>query len=590
VERRLAAILAADVAGYTALMGADEAGTLRRLTDLRREFLDPLIDEHHGRIVKLMGDGFLVEFASVVNAVTCAIAWQDGVAERAPAIAGDSWLQFRIGINLGDVIVEGDDIHGDGVNIAARLEGLAEPGGICLSGDAYRQAKGKVEVGFEDMGEKDLKNVADPVSVYHVVAEPSSVAVSSMTGRALPLPGKPSIAVLPFTNMSDDPEQDYFTDGITEDIITELSRFREFVVIARNSTFQFKDRPISAQDVGNQLGVRYVVEGSVRRSGNRIRVTAQLIDSETGAQAWAERYDRELEDIFAIQDEVTAAVVARLEDRVKGARVTSLEARPNPKMSAYDLVLQSRPYRTQTDQESSLKAAELLRQAIVVDPKCAQAYAGLAFVMAGDYEQGWVDDPEATLRDAMSAAERAVSLDGADGYSHASFAYVSHLSGDFDRAVHEARVALSLNPNHVNIIMTMGWISVVSGDPEAGIRYIERARQLNPSLPGFELWTLGEAYLEARRYQDAVDALMKVPNPPTDVFLEMAIAYAYLGECDKAQSNINEFLDRSKAEMPSFQYDDPRAWRALFEQTMPRRRKDDVEHFIEGARKAGLPV
>lgn len=404
------------------------------------------------------------------------------------------------------------------------------------------------------------------------------------------LPDKPSIAVLPFTNMSGSPEQDYFSDGLTEDIITELTRFREFAVMARNSTLQYKGQSPKAQDVSRDLGVRYVVEGSVRRSGEQLRVTAQLIDAESGAHVWAEKYDRELKDIFAIQDELTSAVVARLEDRVKGARTASLRDRPSDNATAYDLVLQSRPYRTEITRESSQHAAKLLRQAIAVDPNCAQAYAGLAFVMAGDYEMGWADDPEATLGAAVEAAKQAVALDGADGYSHASLAYVNHLTGNFDRALGEARQALDLNPHHVNIIMTMAWISIVCGDPEGGIECIERAKQLNPNLPGFELWTLGEAYLAARRYQEAVEALRKVPNPPTDVYLELAICFAYLGNTDEAKSNLDLYIDLAKTELSDFPGEDANAWRALFKRTLPRRRQEDVDHMIEGARRAGLPI
>jgi len=282
LERKLAAILAADVAGYTALMGADEAGTLRRLTDLRRNFLEPLVEKHHGRVVKLMGDGLLVEFASVVNAVACALAWQDGVAEREAAADEDKRLRFRIGINLGDVIVEGDDIYGDGVNIAARLEAVAEPGGICLSDDAYRQARGKTQANFEDLGEQNFKNVAEPVRIYRITSEIARLVVSATASKPLALPDKPSNVVLPFTNMSGDPTQEYFSDGITEDIITELSRFRSLFVIARNSSFHYKGRSPKVQDVGRELGVRYIAEGSVRRVSNRIRITAQLVEAATG--------------------------------------------------------------------------------------------------------------------------------------------------------------------------------------------------------------------------------------------------------------------------------------------------------------------
>jgi TolB-like protein len=308
LERRLAAILAADVVGYTRLMGLDEAGTLRRLTDLREKVLAPLIAEHRGRIVKLMGDGLLVEFTSAVDCVVCAMAWQEQVTNAEAVGDVDKRLQFRIGINLGDVIVEGDDIHGDGVNIAARLEGLAEPGEICFSGDAYRQVRGKIEADFEDLGERELKNVAEPVRVYRVRALRSDGASTGRGAEPLPLPDKPSIAVLPFANMSGDAEQEYFSDGITEDIITELSRFDDLFVIARNSTFSYKGKSVRVQEIARDLGVAYVVEGSVRKAGARVRITAQLIEAASGNHIWAERYDGELENIFDLQDEITRSI------------------------------------------------------------------------------------------------------------------------------------------------------------------------------------------------------------------------------------------------------------------------------------------
>jgi adenylate cyclase len=401
---------------------------------------------------------------------------------------------------------------------------------------------------------------------------------------------KPTIAVLPLINMSDDAAQEYFADGITEDIITELSRFREFTVIGRNSTFHYKGRSPATNELAHELGARYIVQGSIRRSGDRFRLTAQLIESTDGAQIWAERYDRDLGDIFAIQDELTASIVARVDDRVKDMGAAVIRSRVRPAQSAYDLVLQSRPYRTQFTSESSTQAAKLLKQAIAIDPNCAQAYAALAFVRAGEYEEEWAPDPEATLVEARSMAEQAVRLGRTDGYAHASLAYVDSLCGDYDQALHEARVALNLNPNHVNIIMTMGWISVVSGDPESGIQHIERARKLNPNMPGFELWTLGEAYMEARRYREAIDSLLKLSDPPTQAFLLLAVSYAYLGQSEEAQGNIHEYLNRSKKEIREFPGEDPLAWRAYFHRVHKRRRREDVEHFIAGACIAGLPA
>lgn len=589
MERRLTAILAADVVGYTRLMGEDEVGTLQRLTALREGILEPLIANHRGRVVKLMGDGLLVEFASLVDAVSCAVKWQTAVEEHEVEQLEDDRFSFRIGVNLGDVLIEGGDIHGDGVNIAARLESLAEPGGICLSGDAYRQVRGKVAADFEDLGEREVKNLAEPLRVYRIAIKGLSPAPSPAVTRPPPLPDKPSIAVLPFTNMSGDPDQEYFSDGITEDIITELSRFNEFAVIARNSTFHYKGQSPKIEDVGRELGVKYVVEGSVRRAADRVRVTAQLIDTETSSHIWADRYDRQLDDIFAIQDEITEAVVARVADKIKSAVTTLSRSRPKQSVTAYDLVLQSRPYRTSMTRSDSEQAAKLLTQAIALDPDYALAHASLAFVRAGEYEEGWATDSDAVLRDAMTSARQAVALDDSDGYAHASLAYVHYNSGNFDRAVHEARTALSLNPNHVNIIMTLGWISVVVGDPEAGIEHIQRARRLNPFMGGFDLWTLGLAYFDAKRYEEAIDVFSQV-DPPTSLYLTLAAACAYLGRDSDARNAMNIFLDRAKDELNPFPGNDPQAWRRYLERVIVRRRKEDIEHIIEGVRRAGLPV
>ena len=589
MERRLAAILAADVVGYSRLMEADEEATLTTLNTYR-QVIDGLIVNYRGRVFGSAGDSVIAEFASPVEAVRCAIDIQREIEKRNADLPDVRRMQFRVGVNLGDVMVDGDNLLGDGVNVAARLEGLAEPGGIHISGTVFDQVEGKLDFSFDDLGKHQVKNIAKRVRVYRVeVVEGKSGSVTAVEAP-LPLPDKPSIAVLPFTNMSGDPEQEYFSDGITEDIITELSRFNEFAVIARNSTFHYKGQSPKIEDVGRELGVKYVVEGSVRRAADRVRVTAQLIDTETQSHIWADRYDRQLVDIFAIQDEITEAVVARVADNIKSAVTMLSRSRPKQSVTAYDLVLQSRPYRTSIKRSDSEQAAKLLLQAIAVDPDYALALAGLAFVRVGEYEMGWADNPDAALHDAMASARRAVALDDSDGYAHASLAYVHNISGSFDRAVHEARTALSLNPNHVNIIMTAGWISIVAGDPEAGIEHIQRARRLNPYMGGFELWTLGSAFLGAKRYEEAIDAFSLVTDPPVSLYMELAAAYAYLGRDSDARSNMRIFLDGAKDELNPFPEDDPEAWRRYFERTHARRRKEDFEHMIEGARRAGLPV
>jgi TolB-like protein len=585
-QRRLAAVLAADVVGYSRLMEQDEVATLAALKARRKEVLEPLVAQWQGRIFKLTGDGVLVEFASAVNAVESAISLQESMAKANSDLPPHRQIVLRIGVNLGDVMVEGDDLYGEGVNIAARLEALAEPGAILISGTVYDYVKNKIKIGFDDRGAQILKNMVESVRVYRVTKTPVVSAVDAPG----PIRHKPSIAVLPFTNMSGDSDQEYFSDGITEDIITELSRFHEFTVIARNSSFRYKKLSPKIEDVGRELGVKYVVEGSVRKIGSRVRVTAQLIDSTTAAHIWAERFDRGLDDIFAIQDEVTEAVVARIAEGIKGARVVHARSRPSHSATAYDLVLQARPYRIANTAAASKIAAKLLKQATELDPNFSLAHASLAFVLANEVEEGWAGNPDAVLAEALASAKRAVALDDSDGYAHASLAFVLLKFDDFDQAERETGAALSLNPNHVNIIMTSGWVSVVNGDPERAIEMIKRARRLNPLMGGWELWTLGQAYLDARRYQDALDSFAKVTDPPTGMFLEMAICHAYLGHEDDARGNLRKYLKRAQDEVSSFPADDPAAWRAFLLRYHRRRRREVSDHFIDGARKAGLIV
>ena len=587
VQRRLAAILVGDVAGYSRLLGEDETGTLAALKERRKQIVEPLVREKGGRIVKFMGDGVLVEFASAVNAVSCAIDLQQGMAKANQKLPQSRQIVLRIGVNLGEVVGEGSDIFGDGVNIAARLESHALPGEICISGKVYDEVRGKLDFSAEDLGELALKNIVRPVRAFRITL--ASIAVTTMQSSS-PTDSKPSIAVLPFTNMSGEPDQEYFSDGITEDIITELSRFHEFTVIARNSSFSYKGLSPKIVDVGRELGVKYVVEGSVRKIGNRIRVTVQLIDATSAAHIWAERYDRSLDEIFAIQDEVTAAVVARIVDGIKGARTLHARSRPVHSATAYDLVLQARPYRTTHSAKASEIAARLLRQAIELDPGFGLAHASLAFVRAGQFEDGWSDHPTEALAEAMAEARQAVALDFSDGYAHASLAYVLLKYGEYEKAQHAIDVALNLNPNHVNIIMTGGWTSIVNCNPERAIEMIKRARSLNPLMGSWELWTLGQAYLDAKRYQDALDSFAKVIDPPAAMFLEMAICHAYLDAMDTAQTCLNKYLELVKSELSAFPGEDPVAWRGFLLRYHTRRRQEVTDHFIEGARKAGLSV
>jgi adenylate cyclase len=516
MERRLTAILAADVFGYTRLMGADEAGTLRHLTELRKEILEPLIAEHHGRVVKLMGDGLLVEFASVVETVACAMAWQETISEREADGGEDTRLQFRIGINLGDVIVEGDDIHGDGINIAARLESLAEPGGIWLSGDAYRQAKGKIEAEFEDLGERELKNVAEPVRIYRVATDSSDTPAAPQTKEPLPLPDKPSIAVLPFENMSGDPEQEYFADGITEDIITALSKFRWFFVIARNSTFVYKGQAVDIKKVGRELGVRYVLEGSVRKAANRVRISAQLIEAETGNHVWAERYDRSLEDIFELQDEITSTIAAAVEPELAGSERERAMRKPTEHLGAWDLFQRGVTLIWRQDRTSINAGSELIRQAIELDPNFGLAYSHLAFGALYLLLFEWVDDRDKVLRQGIVDAGKGIAIDQRDFFAYHALGRLNTIAGDHAAAVRALETCVSINPNFSLGYHGLAEAHVFSGDPEKAIAYADTAIRLSPNDPNMSnsLYYKASAYVRLDDFDRAIGIFEKACEFP----------------------------------------------------------------------------
>ena len=406
--RRLAAILAADVAGYSRLMGADEEGTLARLKASRAALIDPTIAEHKGRIVKTTGDGLLVEFASVVDAMRCATEWQRGMAERNAEEATDVRITWRVGVNLGDVIIDDDDIHGDGVNIAARLEAMAEPGGICVSGTVRDHIGERLDLALDDMGEQTLKNIAQPIHVFRVLAEKKPMPEPA----ALPLPDKPSIAVLPFQNMSGDPEQEYFADGMVEEIITALSKIRWFFVIARNSTFTYKGHAVDVKQVGRELGVRYVLEGSVRKSGNRIRVTAQLVEAATGNHVWAERYDRDLADIFAVQDEITERVVAAIEPELYAAEYTRSQSKPPDSLDAWECVIRALSLIGQGTRDENTEAEALCRRAIALAPGYGRAHSLLAWVLLR--RTVWSGDLQTVVPEVSAETQTALALDDRD--------------------------------------------------------------------------------------------------------------------------------------------------------------------------------
>jgi len=478
LKRRLAAILAADVVGYTRLMGADEAGTLRRLTELREQVLEPLIAEHHGRVVKLMGDGLLLEFASVVDALTCALAWQTAVTERQTATDEDKRLQFRIGINLGDVIVEGDDIHGDGVNIAARLEGLAEPGGICISGKVYEEVRNKLPTAFEDLGEQEVKNIAEPVRVYRwtdAAADP--MPATAGVERTLPLSDKLSIAVLPFNNLSGDSEQEYFSDGITEDIITDLSKVSGLFVVARNSTFTYKDKPVKVQQVSKDLNIRYVVEGSVRKAGNRVRISAQLIDGVSGGHLWADRYDRDLTDIFAVQDEIAHSIAEALEVKLLPNESEAIKKTHTKDIEAYEFYLRGRQFFNRHTKTSYDSARKMFAEAIELDPNYARAYAGIADCNTWLYESYRTSVP---LEEVLAASAKALELDGELAEAHASRGYALAISEKYEMAEREFETAIRLDPNLFEGYYFYGRACFKQGRFDQAIGLLKRASEVQP--------------------------------------------------------------------------------------------------------------
>jgi adenylate cyclase len=545
VERRLAAILAADVAGYSRLMGIDEEGTHARLKAHRRELIDPKIVEHHGRMVKLTGDGALVEFPSVVGAVRCAIDIQRGMGERNAKSPEEKRIEFRVGINVGDIIVDGEHIYGDGVNVATRLEALCEPGDICVSQVVRDQARDKVDIAFEDAGDQQLKNIAWPVRVYKVRLGPPS----SEFRPALALPDKPSIAVLPFANLSGDPGQDYFSDGITEDIITELSRFSDLFVIARNSSFTYKGRAVDVRQVGRELGVRYVLEGSIRRAADRVRIRAELIDATTGANRWAERYDRELTDVFAVQDEVARAIVGIIASHVKKAEAERTLLKPPATWQAYDYYMRGTDvllgFYSTFQVDKLYEARRLLEQSIAIDPNYARAYAHLSRT----YIAAWFNPLDsdylssAALDRAYWLASKAVQLDPNLPQAHVSLGHVLTMRHQYDAAIATFERATALNPNYTDYRYAAPLI--FSGNFLRAIDVLDAYIRIDPFyLPHSMMW-FGAAYYMLKRYEEALPLLRectsRAPNMRS-AHVWLAATYAQLRQPEEARAEVAEVL------------------------------------------------
>jgi adenylate cyclase len=583
VERRLAAVLAADVVGYSRLMEVDEAGTLARLKSVRVELIDPAIAKCKGRIIKTTGDGMLVEFQSVTEALRCAVDFQERMARRNRDMPASRSLLYRIGINLGDVIVDGDDIFGDGVNVAARLESIAEPGGICISAAVRDQVGDRLGVGYEDLGEQHVKNIQRALRVFKVrLSDQASGANNAASGGpAIPQASarKPSIAVLPFINMSGDSEQEFFSDGLTEDIITELSRFRELLVISRNAVFVHKGKPVKAQQIAREFGVDYVVEGSVRKAADRVRVTVQLIDGETETHIWAERYDRKLEDIFAIQDEVTAAIVATLFGRVEAARHDRVQRKPTENMAAYEYVLTGKVLHHWSNREANAEALRMLSRAIELDPNYAHAHAWKACVTGQAWLHGWCADPDASLQTIAGELQTALALDDNDADVHRILAALKLNFNEHDKAAYHQERALSLNPNSDLIVVQQGELLTWLGRPQEGIEWVRRAMRLNPYHPQ-RFWShLGRAQYAARIYADAIESFSKLTAPDHTHHAFLAASSAQLGNHTAAAAHAREVLQRQ----PTFSVES-----CL--QTLHFRQSSDTEHVREGLLKAGLPA
>jgi adenylate cyclase len=572
VERRLAAILAADVAGSCRLIGIDEEGTLAQLRALRKTLFDPKITDHHGRIVKNTGDGALVEFASVVDAVRCADEIQRGMAEHNTDVPQDKRIEFRIGIHVGDIVIADDDIFGDGVNIAARLETLAEPGGILVSGTAYDYVRNKVQVGFDYTGAHILKNIAEPVRAYRVSGTP---IVAMTADRAAT--DKPSIAVLPFDNMSSGEEQQYFGDGISDDIITELSRFRQLRVLARNSSFHFRGPNVDVGRVSRELGIQYILEGSVRRLGNRIRITAQLIDASSGHHVWADRFDRPLEELFDVQDQVVRTIVGTLVGRLQADRADRAKRKPPTSLVAYECVLRGDALPV-FDVASEAEARRLFQRAIELDPEYAKPYALLAFAICREW---YVDmsGSDAALDHALALAKRAVELDDGQETCLAALGWVHLHRQTYDLAEHYYTRALALNPNNPTVLANLGSLYVHLGEPAKGMDYLKEAKVVDPFFAPKWYWLLvGRAYFVTHQYDDAIVAFARFPSTRVWGPAYLAACYALTGNIDRSNHHAAEVLRL----MPEFSI-------SRYVSKEPFRLSSDRKHLTDALRKAGLP-
>jgi adenylate cyclase len=584
LKRKLAAILSADVKGYSRLMGEDEEWTLRTL-NAYKEVTGSLIQQHRGRVVGTAGDNMLAEFGSVVDAVQCAVEIQQVLRAKNAMLPGNRRMDFRIGINLGDVIEEGDTIYGDGVNIATRVEGLAEAGGICISESAYQQIENKLPLRYDYLGEHEVKNIVKPVRVYRAQIESEAVArrpleAASKEKMAFPLPDKPSIAVLPFVNMSDDPKQEFFSDGMTEEIITALSKSPYLFVIARQSTFAYKGKPVKVKQVSEELGVRYVLEGSVRRSGEKVRITAQLIDAMTGYHLWAERYDRELKEIFALQDEIAFKIMKTVHEKLQPGTYVGVLGKGARNLEAFLKAMEAREHFYRASKQDNAMARKLYEEIIAMDPDYAIAYVGLAWTHMADTWFSTSKSPMESLGRAIELGQRAVALDESEAMGHSSLGYFYTHARQFDKAVTHAEQALALDPNSSAVLYSSASALAFSGRPEDAIPLLQKAIRLNPFAPAVFFYNLSVAYRMVGQFDQAVEQAKKaVERDPKNQFTNLALASACIlaGREAEARAVAEEVLKIN----PKFSLEQ-------YTKTLSYRDGTFIDHTVVALRKAGL--
>jgi len=630
MERRLAAVLVADVVGYSRLMNEDEEGTLRAVKDTFKSLINPKVAQYRGRIIKLTGDGALMEFASAVDAVAFAVEVQCAMRERNHDVPEERRIEYRVGINIGDIIIEGDDIFGDGVNIAARLEGLAEPGGICVARNVFNQVKGKLDLTFKLLGKRKVKNIAEPVPVYQLllndkaeqlvtevqagasvrapwhsyaaaafvllfiagsiiwwqpwapkVVGPAPVDPAHVEQASLPLPDKPSIVVLPFNNISADPTQEYFVDGMTEDLTTDLSRVPGLFVIARNSAFTYKDKAVKVRDVSHELGVRYVLEGSVRKMGGRLRINTQLIDATTGGHIWAERYDRKLQDVFALQDEVVGKIVSALQVQLTASEKRGLGRQHANSVKAYELYLLGRREFVRRSKDGNSKARTLFEKAIDLDPRFARGYAYLSWAHTRDFIDGWSTKPANSLDQARNLVSKAIDLDDTLPLAQLVMGLVALYTKEHEKALVALEKAVALDHNYSDAYALTTRILNLAGRPEAGLEPMKMAMRLNPHQPQAYFFILGTAYFGLGRYADAVNALKEAlaRNPTAQrPRMWLVAAFSKLGQIEDAKWEAEELLTL-----------DPDFSLKRISQVLPFKSREHLEVLLDGLRNAELP-